>query len=44
VALESTESGTAILKKIGVNGFRETSSQTFLDLLKWLGDLDAVKR
>ncbi len=43
VALESTESGAAILKKIGVNGFREASSQTFLDLLKWLGDLEAGK-
>jgi ABC-type phosphate/phosphonate transport system substrate-binding protein len=43
VALGSTESGAAILKKIGVNGFRETSSQTFLDLLKWLGDLEAGK-
>jgi len=43
VALESTENGAAILKKIGVNGFREASSQTFLDLLKWLGDLEASK-
>jgi len=43
VALESTGSGTALLKTIGVNGFRETSSQAFLDLLKWLGDLEADK-
>jgi len=43
VALESTESGAALLKKMGVNGFREASSQTFLDLLKWLGDLEAGK-
>jgi phosphonate transport system substrate-binding protein len=43
VSLESTESGAAILKRIGVNGFRETSSQTFLDLLKWLGDFKAGK-
>src|SRR6266852_1614245 len=43
VALGSTESGAAFLKKIGVNGFRETSSQAFLDLLKWLGDLEAGK-
>src|SRR5437667_9663059 len=41
VALESTGSGAGILKKMGINGFRETSSQTFLDLLKWLGDLEA---
>ena len=43
VALESTGSGAGILKKMGINGFRETSSQTFLDLLKWLGDLEAGK-
>ncbi len=43
VALESTASGAAVLKKIGVNGFKEASSQTFLDLLKWLGDLEAGK-
>ena len=43
VALASTENGAAILKKIGVNGFKETSSQTLLDLLKWLGDLEAGK-
>jgi ABC-type phosphate/phosphonate transport system substrate-binding protein len=43
VALESTASGAAVLKKIGVNGFKESSSQTFLDLLKWLGDLEAGK-
>ena len=43
VALESTESGAAVLKKIGVSGFKETSSQTFLDLLRWLGDLEAGK-
>jgi phosphonate transport system substrate-binding protein len=43
VALESTESGAALLKRMGVNGFREASSQTFLDLLKWLGDLEAGK-
>jgi ABC-type phosphate/phosphonate transport system substrate-binding protein len=43
VALESTESGAAILKQIGINGFREVSSQTFLDLLKWLGDLETPK-
>jgi len=43
VSLESTESGAAILKKIGVAGFKEASSQTFLDLIKWLGDLEARK-
>jgi len=44
VALESTEGGAALLKRIGINGFREASSQTFLDLLKWLGDLEGGKR
>jgi len=44
VALESTTSGAAILKKIAVSGFKEASSQTFLDLLKWLGDLEAPKQ
>lgn len=43
VALESTEGGAAILKRIGVNGFKEASSQTFIDLLKWLGDLEPGK-
>lgn len=43
VSLDSTENGAAILKTIGVSGFREVSSQTFLDLLKWLGDLEARK-
>ena len=41
VSLESTESGVAILKKIGVaGGFKEASSQTFIVLIKWLGDLE----
>lgn len=43
VSLDSTESGTAILKQMGVTGFREASAQNFLDLLKWLGDLEARK-
>jgi phosphonate transport system substrate-binding protein len=44
VSLESTESGAAILKKIGVAGFKEASSQTFIDLIKWLGDLEMPKK
>ena len=41
VALDSTESGQAILKKIGMPaGFRETPRQAYLDFLTWLGDLD----
>jgi ABC-type phosphate/phosphonate transport system substrate-binding protein len=42
VSLESTESGAVILKKIGVIGFKEASSQTFIDLIKWLGDLETA--
>jgi len=40
VSLESTESGMAILKQIGVAGFKETPPQTFIELTKWLGDLE----
>jgi phosphonate transport system substrate-binding protein len=43
IALDSSESGKAILKQIGVAGFMETSPDPFLDLLKWLGDLEARK-
>ncbi|HEX9199207.1 MAG TPA: PhnD/SsuA/transferrin family substrate-binding protein, partial [Acidobacteriaceae bacterium] len=38
VALNSSQNGRAVLKRIGLTGFRETSSQEFLDFLKWLGD------
>jgi hypothetical protein len=41
--LDSTEHGAAILKQIGVGGFRETSPGPFLDLLAWLGDLEVPK-
>jgi hypothetical protein len=44
LALNSNENGQAVLKKIGITGFRETSSQEFLDFLKWLGDLEVDKR
>ena len=41
IALDSTESGQAILKKIGMPaGFRESPRQAYLDFLAWLGDLD----
>jgi len=40
-ALDSTESGQAILKKIGMPaGFKETPRQAYIDFLAWLGDLD----
>jgi len=44
LALNSNENGQAVLKRIGLTGFRETSSQEFLDFLKWLGDLEGDKR
>jgi ABC-type phosphate/phosphonate transport system substrate-binding protein len=43
IALRTSESGAAILKDVGVPGFKETSSQTFIDLITWLGDLDVPK-
>jgi len=42
VALAGTDDGRAVLKKIGVaTGFQDAYPQTFLDFLKWIGDLDA---
>ena len=43
VSLDSTESGQAILKHMGVVGFKEAPPQTFIDLTKWLGDLETSK-
>jgi ABC-type phosphate/phosphonate transport system substrate-binding protein len=44
VALDGSDSGKTILKKIGINtGFQGTSSQVFLDFLAWIGDLEAAK-
>jgi ABC-type phosphate/phosphonate transport system substrate-binding protein len=43
IALGSSESGAAILKQIGVEGFMETSPDPFLNLLSWLGDLELQK-
>jgi ABC-type phosphate/phosphonate transport system substrate-binding protein len=40
-SLDSTQGGPAILKSIGITSFKEASSQTFVDLITWLGDLDA---
>lgn len=40
VSLDSTEQGRAILKKIGLTGFKETPAKTLLDYLAWIGDLD----
>ncbi len=45
IALNSSESGAAILKQIGViGGFRETSRAEFLDMLTWLGELEIAKQ
>ena len=39
LALDSTDSGRAVLKKINLpTGFRETPREEFLDFLKWLGE------
>lgn len=44
LALNSNKNGQTVLKKIGLTGFRETSSQEFLDFLKWLGDFEGDRR
>jgi ABC-type phosphate/phosphonate transport system substrate-binding protein len=43
IALDSSESGKAILKKIGLTGFQYTPAKVFVDFLDWLGDLEAAK-
>jgi hypothetical protein len=43
IALDSSESGNAILKKIGLTGFQYTTAKVFVDFLDWLGDLEAAK-
>ncbi len=43
ISLRSSESGAAILKDIGVPGFKEASSQSLIDLITWLGDLNLPK-
>jgi hypothetical protein len=43
-ALDSNHNGRAVLKNVGLTGFREAPSQQFLDFLKWLGDLEVDKR
>lgn len=41
IALDSSDAGRAILKKIGLPaGFKETPREAFLDFLTWLGELD----
>jgi hypothetical protein len=36
VALDGTESGAALLKRIGITGFKEADAAPFLELLSWL--------
>lgn len=43
IALRNSESGAAVLKDIGVPGFKEASSQSLIDLITWLGDLETPK-
>lgn len=42
-ALDSTEEGKAILKRINVAAFKPASPQVFVDLLGWLGPLEVAK-
>jgi ABC-type phosphate/phosphonate transport system substrate-binding protein len=44
LALNSSESGQAVLKQLGLTGFAEASPQVFLDFLKWLGDLEIARQ
>jgi len=43
VSLDSTPGGGAILKNIGIVGFKEASSRSLVDLIAWLGDLESAK-
>jgi ABC-type phosphate/phosphonate transport system substrate-binding protein len=43
IALDSTEEGKAVLKRINVAAFKPTSPKVFVDLLNWLGPLEIVK-
>jgi len=44
VALDGSDNGKAILKKIGINtGFQVASPSAFLEFLAWIGDLEAAK-
>jgi len=40
VALASSDTGRAALKKIGLSGFQEAPAKDFLEFLKWIGDLE----
>jgi ABC-type phosphate/phosphonate transport system substrate-binding protein len=42
LALDSSDAGQVVLKKIGLTGFKEATEREFLDFLKWIGDLEEV--
>jgi len=42
IALDSTEDGKAVLKRVNIAAFKPTSPQVFIDLLTWLGPLELV--
>ncbi|HUL93708.1 MAG TPA: PhnD/SsuA/transferrin family substrate-binding protein [Burkholderiales bacterium] len=42
VALDSTEDGKAVLKRINIAAFKPASPQVFIDLLNWLGPLEPI--
>jgi phosphonate transport system substrate-binding protein len=43
IALDTSDSGKAVLKKIGLTGFQAASPKVFLDFLAWIGDLEVAK-
>lgn len=43
IALESSDEGRVILKKIGLTGFQNTPTKALLDFLAWIGDLETAK-
>src|SRR5262245_234913 len=44
VALDTSEEGKAVLKKIGLSGFKQAHPKEFLDFLAWLGELEIAKK
>jgi phosphonate transport system substrate-binding protein len=43
IALESSDAGKVVLKKIGLTGFQAADAKVFLDFLAWIGDLEVAK-
>jgi ABC-type phosphate/phosphonate transport system substrate-binding protein len=44
ISLQSAPNGPAVLKAIGVPGFKEMQSQVLVDLIAWLGDPETSKQ